>query len=140
MKKTSSLSKDTRNLTRKILSENEVRLISRRLRKAMGSVFEGLPSVYGRDIEDFVRFQAVATRFRETRESRGMKLKVMAEILRVPQYRLQHIEKGDVKNLDPCLLQRYIVCLVQEKWFARWRRANRKLAARLALKSRPEDK
>ena len=131
MKKT-PLSKKTRELMRKIKSEDEVRLLSRNLGKLMGPIFGELSSHYGLSIEDTIRFHAVATRFREIRESHGMDLKAAAKALHIPQYRLRDIEECRVTQLKPSVLHAYIDFLGLKEWFARWRKANRKLAARLA--------
>ncbi|MGH7848100.1 MAG: helix-turn-helix domain-containing protein [Candidatus Binatia bacterium] len=116
---------------RKILSEDEIRLISRRLGKVMSPIFGELSSLYGVNIEDTVRFQAVATRLREAREHRGMDFKAAAKALGIPQYRLRDIEECRLKNLKSSALRRYIDFLGLGRWFARWRKANPKLAARL---------
>ncbi len=119
---------------RKILSDEEVRYIARRVRKVAGSILGEASLRYAR-IEDDVRFQAVAARLREARESRGMDLKAAAKALRVPQYRLRCIEKCGVEDLRPSDLRAYIEFLGLSKWFARWSRTNAKLAARLAKSS-----
>ncbi len=86
MKKT-PLSKQTRELMRKIQSEDAVSLLSRLLGELMGPNFGELSSHYGLSIEDTIRFKAVATRLRESREKRGMDLKATAKALHIPQYR-----------------------------------------------------
>ncbi len=131
MKKT-PLSKKTRELMRKIKSEDDVSLLSRMLQKVMGPNFGELASHYGLSIEDTIRFRAVATRLRESREKRGMDLKAAAEALHIPQYGLRDIEECRVTQLKPSVLHAYIDFFGLKGWFARWRKANRKLAARLA--------
>lgn len=131
MKKT-PLSKKTRGLMRKILSEDEVRLLTRQLRKVMGPIFGGLSSHYGLSIEDTLRFQVVASRLRESREKRGIDLKAVAKIMHVPQYRLREIEECHLTQLKSSVLYAYIDFLGLGRWFARWRKANSKLAGRLA--------
>ena len=131
MKKT-PLSKQTRELLRKIQSEDDVSLLSRMLQKVMGPNFGELSSHYGLSIEDTIRFKAVATRLREIREKRGMDLKAAAKALHIPQYRLREIEGCRVTQLKPSVLYAYIDLFGFKEWFARWRKANRKLAARLA--------
>lgn len=125
---------------RKILSEDEVRLISRRLGKVMGPTFGELSSRYGLNIEDTVRFQAVATRLREAREHLGMDLKAAAKALGMPQYRLRDIEGCHLKNLKSSALRRYIDFLGLGRWFARWRKANSMLTAHLGLDQESESK
>ncbi len=120
---------------RKILSENEVRVLTREVGKVIGPILGELSNRYGVELEDTVRFGAVAARLRDARESRGMNLKAAAKALRIPQYRLRYIEECRVKNLRPSELYAYIEFLGLSKWFARWSGANAKLAARLAKNS-----
>ncbi len=120
--KEAPISKETRSLMRKILSEDEVRLISRRLGRVMSPILGELSNRYALNIEDTIRFQAVATRLREAREHRSMDLKAAAKALGVPQYRLRYIEECRVKNLRSSDLHAYIDFLGLGKLFARWRR------------------
>ena len=128
--------KKTPELRRTILSEGEVRLMTRRVRKVIGPILGELSSGYGIDIEDSVRFGAVAARLREAREGRGMDLKAAAKAMRVPQYRLRYIEKCSVKNVRLSELNAYIDFLGLGEWFTRWRTANPKLAAKLGADRR----
>jgi hypothetical protein len=61
-----------------------------------------------------------------------MDFKTAAKALRVPQYRLRAIEQCSLKQLRGSDLHAYIDFLGLNEWFARWRRANSELAARLA--------
>ncbi len=131
MKKTPP-SKQTRELMRKIQSEDDVSLLSHMLGKLMGPNFGEMSSHYGLSIEDTIRFQAVATRLREGREKCGMDLKSAAKALHIPQYRLREIEGCRVQQLKPSVLHAYMDLLGLKEWFARWRKANSKLAGRLA--------
>jgi hypothetical protein len=45
-----------------------------------------------------------------------------------------------VNNIRPADLRAYVAFLGLDKWFARWRRANPKLAARLALDAKSKVK
>ena len=139
MKKTPP-SKQTRELMRKIQSEDDVSLLSHMLGKLMGPIFGGLSSHYGLSIEDTIRFQAVATSFRESREKRGMDLKAVAKIMHVPQYRLREIEECHLKQLKSSVLHAHIDFLGLGRWFARWRKANSKLAVRLRLDKESDGK
>ena len=130
-----STSKRSQALMRKILSEDEVRLLRRQLGKVLGPMIGEIPSHYGVEIEDTIRFGAAATRLREARESRGMDLKAAAKAIGVPQYRLRYIEECSVKNLRASDLRAYIEFLGLSRWFARWSGANPKLAARLTAQS-----
>jgi hypothetical protein len=87
-----------------------------------------LSGEYGRDIEDSVRFGAVATRLREARAARGLELKTAAKAVRVPQYRLRYIEECHLRQLRSSELLAYIDFLGLNRWFTRWSRANSKLA------------
>ena len=102
------VSKKTRELMRKIKSEDDVSLVSHMLQKVMGPFFGELSSQYGLSIEDTIRFQAVATRLRESREKCSMDLKAAAKALHIPQYRLREIEGCRVTQLKPSVLYAYI--------------------------------
>ena len=130
--KGASPSKNRADLMRKILSEDEVRSISRRLGKVIGPILGELSSNHRLNMGDSIRFQAVATRLREAREVRGMDLKAAAKVAHVPQYRLRYIEECNLRMLRSSDLDAYIDFFGLNKWFARWRKANSKLAARLA--------
>ena len=138
--KVAPISKETRSLKRKLLSEDQVHLISRRLGKVMSPILGELLNRYGLNIEDSIRFQAVASRLREAREDRNMDLKAAAKALGVPQYRLRYIEECRVKNLRSSDLHAYVDFLGLWKWFARWRRAHPNMAARLAPDAKSEVK
>ncbi len=65
------LSKKAQALRRKILSEDEIRLISQRLKEVMGQPFIDLTEQYGLNLEDNLRFQTVTVRLWEARETVG---------------------------------------------------------------------
>ena len=77
------LSKKAQALRRKILLEDEIRLISQRLREVMGQPFIDLTEQYGLNLEDNLRFQTVTVRLWEAREDRGKSLKDAAAALKV---------------------------------------------------------
>ncbi|MFQ5915728.1 MAG: helix-turn-helix domain-containing protein [Nitrospinota bacterium] len=110
--------------------------MSKRLEEFLGQSVVDLMRQYGVNIKDNLRFQSVAVRLREAREERGMSLKAAAAALRVPQYRLRDIEEGRVKQISGHILQAYVEFHGLKRWFARWRRANSKLATRLHLEDR----
>ena len=118
-------------LSGEILSESEVRVLSREVRRVLSPILGEVSSYYGGEIEDSVRFGAVATRVRDAREARGLDLKAAAKTLRVPQSRLRDIEKCRMKSIRPTDLHAYIEFLEVNKWFAGWSKANPKLARRL---------
>ena len=132
MERRESATKKTRSLMRNILPDEDVRSVSRRIQKLMGSTFGELLDHYGLSLEDSIRFQPLATRLREAREGRGIELKAAAKALRIPQYRLRHIEDCHIEQLRSSDLHAYVDFLGLDKWFARWRKAIPKLSTRLA--------
>ncbi len=60
--------------------------------------------------------------------------------MHVPQYRLQEIEECHLKQLKSSVFDAYIDFLGLGGWFARWRKANPKLAARLRLDKESDGK
>ncbi len=127
-----SSKKKPRDFTEKFLTDDEVRLIARRVRKVIGPILGKLSADYKIEIENSLRFEAVAARLKHEREQRGMDLKAAAKALRVPQYRLRDIEESRMRNLRPSDLHAYIELLGLKEWFLRWSKANPKLALRLA--------
>jgi hypothetical protein len=106
---------------RRILSDEEVQSLTRRLGKAIASISEKFSSPDGPELEDSIRFQAVATHLRERREKSGMDLKAAAKAMGVPRYRLRDVEECRTKNLDASVLHRYVDFLGLKGWFTRWR-------------------
>jgi len=121
------------DLRGKILTAHEVRAVTQRLRKLLGDSFTALDAASDIRLEAWLRFQAVADRCQDSREGRGEGLKAAAAALRVPQYRLKDIEEGHVNHILRGVLVRYIAYLGLERWFGRWKKANRSLVVRLAL-------
>lgn len=103
------MAKGSEKLKRKVLSEHEIRIISRKVRQIIDPILGDHYSRYGLNVEDSIRFQAVATRLREAREACGMDLKAMGKALRVPQYRLRYIEDCNIKRLTSADLNAYIM-------------------------------
>ncbi len=118
------LSKKAQALRRKILLEDEIRLISQRLKEVMGQPFIDLTEQYGLNLEDNLRFQTVTVRLWEAREDRGMSLKDAAAALKVLQYRLRDIEDGRLKNILRDVVVAYVGFLKLKRWFGRWKGAN----------------
>jgi cytoskeletal protein RodZ len=112
-------------------------VLKRQLGKVLGRILGEIP---GGGIEDSIRFSAVAASLREAREGLDMDLKAAAKAIGVPQYRLRYIEGCSIKNLRASDLRAYIEFLGLSRWFARWSKANPKLAQRLAVESRTERK
>ena len=131
--------KQMRSLMRKILSDEEVQFLTRRLGKAITSISEKFSSPDDLELEDSIRFQAVVTHLRERREKSGMDLKAAARAMGVPQYRLRDIEECRMKNLDVSVLHRYLDFLGLKRWFTRWSKANPALAADLLVRRESGD-
>ena len=120
-------------IRQKILTDDEVRFLAKRLRQMMGEPIDGLIRQYGISVEDYFRFSPVSVRLTGARTSRGLTLKTVAGALKVPQYRLADIERGGTTNLQPELLVRYVKYLGLNTWFGRWKLSNVALAKRLQL-------
>jgi cytoskeletal protein RodZ len=124
---------------RRILSEEEVQFLTRPLAKATRSIFEKFSSRDELELEDSIRFQAVATRLRERREKDGLDLKAAAKAMGVPRYRLRDVEEGRMKILDASVLHRYVDFLGIGRWFTRWSKAHPELAADLLARRESGD-
>jgi Helix-turn-helix domain len=115
-----------------ILTDAEVATLVRGVRSALGDGFGALVESYGLDLEQGVRFTAVAKRCVEERAARGWTLKEVARPLKVAQYRLRDIEAGHVRSVEPEVLHAYVSHLGLQSWFGRWKRSSPDLATRLA--------
>jgi transcriptional regulator with XRE-family HTH domain len=131
MSETFPSKKQMRSLMRRILSEEEVQFLTSRVAKATRSISEKFSSRDELELENSIRFQAVATRLRERREKSGMDLKAAAKALGVPRYRLREVEGCRMKNLDASVLHRYVDYLGIGRWFSQWSKAHLELAADL---------
>jgi transcriptional regulator with XRE-family HTH domain len=115
-----------------ILTDAEVTTLVRGVRSVLGDGFGALVKSYGMDLEEGVRFTAVAKRCVEERAARGWTLKEVARQLKVARYRLRDIEAGHVRSVEPEVLHAYVSHLGLESWYGRWKRSSPDLATRLA--------
>ncbi len=127
------LSKAARALCRKILSDDEARLLAKHLKEVMGQEFVDLVEQYEIDVNASLRFMSVASRVQEARQKKKLALKDAATALKVPQYRLRDIEQGRLKQIVANILVQYVGFLGLKTWFGRWRKANPGVVHRLGL-------
>ncbi|MGH2403270.1 MAG: helix-turn-helix domain-containing protein [bacterium] len=85
------------------------------------------------DTQKNVRFGAVAARCAEARKELGLDVKQVAARLRVPQYRVQAIERGRLREIRGAVLIGYVSFLGLDSWLRRWVRANSALASELGI-------
>ncbi|HLC41989.1 MAG TPA: helix-turn-helix domain-containing protein [Methylomirabilota bacterium] len=83
--------------------------------------------------EDVIRWSSLGARCQRARADRGVTIRDVAIALKVPQYRLQAIEKGALRELKTTIARRYFQFLGIESWVRRWSRANRELARRAGM-------
>ena len=127
------VSKEARSLRRKMLSDDEARLMAQRLKQVMGQPFVDLMDRYEIDVEANLRFMSVASRVQEVRQKKKLDLKEAASALKVPQHRLRDIEQGRLKRIVADILLQYVHLLGLKTWFGRWRKANPGVVDRLGL-------
>lgn len=106
----------------RILSEDEVALVDGAIRDAFGQRLWSLVEQAGVDVEDTIRFSAVARRCRMEREKRELSIKEVAATLRVRQYRIREVEEGSDRR-DPEIVKRYIEMLKLTRWYRKWQAA-----------------
>lgn len=102
------------------LSEGEVETAARVLLDAMPPGIAEALRDYGLDPRDQIRFHAVAERCRTTREARGLSVKEVAATLRSTQRTINAIEKSQMNDVQPDVLQRYAALLGIETWLTEW--------------------
>ena len=88
---------------------------------------------YGIDVQDTVRFISVATRCKEAKELKGINIKEISSILKIPQYRLKAIEEGGISRIRPNDLNAYIKYFELDTWYKRWKYANNGLVKKYDL-------
>jgi hypothetical protein len=114
-----------------ILTDAEVAGVSNATVEFLHNNFGDHPFFTRAQVERTVRMIPLGVRCSEAREQLGASLKDIARQLRVPQYRLRAIESGSPREVRLDVLQKYIVFLRLERWYAKWRRANGALLAEL---------
>ena len=133
MRRTPALIRVERKLAKDpcaILSDGEIRVLDREVRRALVSSFPGIESRLAHS-EDSTRWHALAARCRQARGARG--IRDVSVALGIPQYRLRAIEGGLLQEVRVDLAYRYFHFLGIDAWVADWCRANRGLATRIGL-------
>jgi len=74
--------------------------------------------------KDMIRFNSVGTECGKIREQKDLSIKVVSAQMKITQYRLNAIEKSDVKHIQPAILESYIDFLGIREWFNSWKRKN----------------
>jgi hypothetical protein len=107
-----------------ILAAAEARLLDREVRRVLWSSFPGIEAHLTHS-EDSARWQALGARCQHARGARG--IRDVSVALGIPQYRLQAIEGGCLKEVRVDLARRYFRFLgIDERvaTWCRWRRAS----------------
>ena len=110
--------------TIKILSDEEVKKVSRILKDSLGISISQKAKKYGIDFEAMVRFHSLAEKIQERRESRHLTIKEVSKRLKVPQYKLKYIEESSLGNLSFKILEDYVKFLELDEWYKDWLNAN----------------
>jgi hypothetical protein len=124
---------DRHDLSR-ILDDSEIASARKALEALFGASLGPILDRAGIDPE-ILRFISFSNRLKRERESKGMMLKEAATQMKVPQYRLRAIESGEINNLNPGILRRYISLLKTSAWSREWAWANPELAVELEPKN-----
>jgi hypothetical protein len=107
-----------------ILTETEIARVSDAATELLRSNLGDHPLFSRTEVERTVRMIPLGARCVEARERAGLGVKDVARQLGVPQYRVRAIESGSPGQIDSEVLQKYIVVLGLERWYAEWRAAN----------------
>jgi hypothetical protein len=116
-----------------ILTQADVRLLTREVRRLLTSSVPGLSDDVLARTDDTIRWRSMAARCYQARGERGLGIRDVAAGLQIPQYRLRAIETGRLAEFRLDLARRYFRFLKIEDWVEGWCRANRELAARVGL-------
>jgi hypothetical protein len=136
MKTNAALTKLERKLARNrgaMLNQSEVSLLARVLRQEMARSFPGLDPERAPQADDVIRWHSIGVQCQQARASRGLSIRHASVGLRIPQYRLQAIESGALREFRADMARRYFRFLEIDPWIARWCRANPDLARRAGL-------
>lgn len=116
-----------------ILTDAQVGLLTEAVHDLLGPEFVAAAARLRVDTQKNVRFHAVAARCAEARQELGLDVKQVAARLKVPQYRLQGIERGCLSEIRGAVLIGYMLFLGLDSWLRRWVRANPGLASELGI-------
>ena len=122
-----------------ILTDAEVAVAAAVVREMLRASFGDHFSVYlsDRRSEDIIRWSSLTARCEQERDRQGLSIRDAALRLGIPQYRLRAIEKGRVGEFTPEMARRYFDHLRIKAWLRRWTSANREVAERAGLLSKP---
>lgn len=116
-----------------ILTDAQVELLTEAVNKMLGAEFIAASSRLDVDTRRHLRFQAVAHCCAAAREQLGLDMRQVAARLKVPQYRLKAIERGQLREIRTEVLAAYVSFLGLDPWLRRWVRANPVLAVELGI-------
>lgn len=134
--KSEALKKLERKLKRDraaLLTDAEVSLLAKEIRKAFAASFPLAPAQSLQDTERLVRWHPLGEQCRQARSGRGWGFRDASVVTQIPQYRIRAIEDGRLSLVRADLARRYFRALRIESWVARWIRANRELAEHAGL-------
>ena len=81
--------------------------------------------------KDLIRFYPVGEKCKQVREEKGLTIKQIAKLMRVPQYRLRAVEDSSLRYILFDVLEQYIYYLGLTHWFIQWRNKNKDVYRRL---------
>ena len=113
-----------------ILRSDEVAVLVREARRALGPQFSLLLADRVTLFEDLIRWGPLKARCEQMRAGRRISIKAAAARVGIPQYRIAAIEGGRLRELVPDLALKYFDFLGIGPWVKKWIRANRELATR----------
>lgn len=87
----------------------------------------------GVDAEAIIRYMPLADRFKEGRARLNLTIKEVAARLKEPQYKIKAVEKGELRQVDVEVFQKYCCFLELDEYVASWCRQNGVLAEKLGV-------
>lgn len=125
--------------TNRILTDDEVKLLSAGLREMLGPGLDEGASHPAVRLERTVRYRAVSAQCKAARGNLGLSIKETSVRLRTPQYRLKAVEDGSFTEILPNVFTSYIAFLGLSGWLRRWIAANRPFASELGIEQADND-
>jgi len=103
------------------------------MREAMGPDLFGACERMGVDAETVIRYAPLADSFKQARARVNLTIKEVAVQLKVPQYKIRAVEKGEFRQIDVAVFQKYRSFLQLDDYVESWSQRNSALAKRLGF-------
>ena len=114
-----------------IIDKETSNLVVERMREVLGPTVFLMAEDFGVNAQELVRCQSLFHSCKAAREKKGLTVKQVAAILKVPQYRIKALEGDpDRTSIRSDILECYIEFLELNVFYRKWKNANQDIFAR----------